>query len=106
MTKLSKKREYKRRGKYLTHHRPKNRKRTEMSSHHLVIQVRKKSLLTTVDAMSIFDGVPTPQFVDVLPLYKRPMFPGTMVPIVVSDRQLASRAIKAGAADQRTKLDA
>jgi hypothetical protein len=56
--------------------------------------------LISVDSLSSFDSVPTPPHVHVIPLYKKPAFPGTIIPILVSDKQLANRLLNEGAQNE------
>jgi endopeptidase La len=55
-------------------------------------------------AVQAFFSAPTPPFVEVVPLFKKPVFPGIVFPIVVHDPQLVNSLLKSGAEDKLVGL--
>lgn len=47
-------------------------------------------------SISSFFDQPTPSFVEVVPMYKKPVFPGTIVPLLITDREFIQSLLAAG----------
>lgn len=55
------------------------------------------------DVQSFF-STPTPPFVEVVPMYKKPVFPGTIVPVIIHDQVFLNQMLKHGAEDKLVGL--
>lgn len=51
-----------------------------------------------------FFSTPTPPFVEVVPMYKKPVFPGTIVPVIIHDQVFLNQMLKHGAEDKLVGL--
>lgn len=55
------------------------------------------------DVQSFF-STPTPPIVEVVPMYKKPVFPGTIVPVIIHDQMFLNQMLKHGAEDKLVGL--
>ncbi|EFC44978.1 lon protease [Naegleria gruberi] len=58
----------------------------------------------TEQSITSFFATPTPPFVEIVPLYKKPAFPGTIVPIFITDTKFIQSMLESGYHDKLVGL--